>query len=741
MKLTNSQKKTVDKLYVAYKNKDETSIIDFKAPTGSGKTFMAANLISNIFASEYNSNKKTMIVIATVSDAELPKAFASKLNDYKKYLSFSNFEVEFRTSPSSSKNSKIEHIKNFELEENKVLVFGTSSFGKNKLFNIQGILDNFISEAKELKWNIIYIRDEAHKGGASSSITKEKQYKSFDRKMEDLASFVIQMTATPKGRHKLIELSENDLLEDNVYLLKNKAKVNDFSRENSSTKELLDDAILKLKEIKKKYNTLDFDIRPAMLIQVDSKNQKDITPTEYEENINEIILQIEKAGLNYLLYFSDDKRNNCKEEKTLSSASKNSSVYDVIIFKVGPATGWDIPRACMLVQLRSVSSESLNIQTLGRIKRNPEPSLNFNKILDEYYLYSNYQEAKRQLKGYSLKPVYNELELYKGKLVMENEYKKNISSEYLKGFKEKILGNNLICNKAKEFESQEKILIKDEVLQGEKYSSKTSDYIKTIFKLRIYVLNFLRSNSKYFDHNIIEEIKKFSKNKSVNYDLYIFSLSKHIDEIKKEYVKAYEVFEDKGTYSIFGSKLMRYYNIWKNDENKNGSNVGDFSSYGYQLINGENSENRQYLDSYPEEVFLNNILNEIKEEEELNKKIKFFAKMPTLGSPIYFEYLSSKDKEIHKSFIDFVIKFKNKVIMVEVKSFDDYDEEKTQDLKNAYKKYKEEAKESENIDLFIFYAKRDKEPELNYYDKKTKEYKNDLTVRGLFKQILLEENI
>ncbi|UWV80612.1 hypothetical protein NW069_04955, partial [Mycoplasmopsis cynos] len=65
----------------------------------------------------------------------------------------------------------------------------------------------------------------------------------------------------------------------------------------------------------------------------------------------------EKNNLSWVKYFDqNDKDSNLrqKENYTLRDISKDSSPIDVIIFKVGPATGWNIPRARMLVQLRHV---------------------------------------------------------------------------------------------------------------------------------------------------------------------------------------------------------------------------------------------------------------------------------------------------------------------------------------------------------------------------------------------------
>ena len=49
---------------------------------------------------------------------------------------------------------------------------------------------------------------------------------------------------------------------------------------------------------------------------------------------------------------------------------KTSSI-SVIIFKMVISEGWDIPRACMLYQIRDSKSKQLDEQVMGRVRRNP----------------------------------------------------------------------------------------------------------------------------------------------------------------------------------------------------------------------------------------------------------------------------------------------------------------------------------------------------------------------------------
>ncbi|WP_235732220.1 DEAD/DEAH box helicase family protein [Mycoplasmopsis felifaucium] len=70
MKLSNSQAKAVNELVSKF-NPTHKSIIDFQAPTGSGKTFMIVNVIDKLI-SKYPDEKLTF-VIATLSSANLPQ--------------------------------------------------------------------------------------------------------------------------------------------------------------------------------------------------------------------------------------------------------------------------------------------------------------------------------------------------------------------------------------------------------------------------------------------------------------------------------------------------------------------------------------------------------------------------------------------------------------------------------------------------------------------------------------------
>ncbi|MGL5590571.1 MAG: DEAD/DEAH box helicase [Metamycoplasmataceae bacterium] len=703
MQLTKSQKNAVSKLFNKYLNRREYKLTSFKAPTGSGKTFMASELISRIFAEEFINGKKTIIVFATISNAELPKQLAKKLEKYKKFHEFNNYKIEYIYSPSVANSKKIEDIKEFNLEENKVFVFGTSSFGKKTLFYQNKTLEKFIQDAENNDYQIIFIRDEAHIG-KKENISKDV-LKNFDEKLKSVSSFIMEMTATPKDYRNFVELTSDEMSEDGVYLLKTKLELPKNLDSESDNEELIDDAIKIFKKTKKEYeNIKDHIIYPAMLIQIgnDSDEEKDFQKNkDFKEGLELLERKLKSANLKYLKYLdSSPQVFGANLPANLEYASKLDSHIDVIIFKVGPATGWDIPRANMLLQLRNVSSENLNIQTLGRIMRNPIPNLEKNSITDKYYLYSNYQKPTRESATYSLVDSFRDKELFMGridpnsrKIVENNKEYENSVINYINS--EKFL------NMVKDIHP-DKIIYNSINYGTTVVNNKISNYVS----LKIYNIKRSIELEKQFKVSLFYEyLKKISNKTGKNIEkvIYVFyNLS--FNDLREMMNASYKWISDEEPYIVQRkAKLLSNYNIWIDNNNQKKIDTSYFKNYGYFLMCENNIKGKiQYLDSNPELMFFEEFKRKV--DLQIKEKIKFFAKMPTLGSGVYFEYFSKKDASIKKSFMDFAIEYKDKIIMVEVKSKDaDYDSDKTKELLDAYKIYmKKYSKNNLNLALYTY---------------------------------------
>lgn len=141
---------------------------------------------------------------------------------------------------------------------------------------------------------------------------------------------------------------------------------------------LLEMADKKRKAIKAEYEKLGLDINPLVVIQFPNGNE------DWIDRVKQALSDMgytENSGF-VASWFSGDHPDNPKE------ITKLNGEYRFLLFKQAIATGWDCPRAKILVKLREGSTERFNIQTVGRIRRMPERKHYDNDLLDCCYLYT-----------------------------------------------------------------------------------------------------------------------------------------------------------------------------------------------------------------------------------------------------------------------------------------------------------------------------------------------------------------
>lgn len=773
MKLTNTQQNAVNELVNEF-DPNNKNIVYFKAPTGSGKTFMIANVINDIVKKYFGEN--LLFVVATLSSAELPKQMKNNLNDYKYYLDFGPYlNIEKVDSPSNSKTSnKSDTTYSIIAEKNKVLIFGTSSFGKNKIFTEEGVFDAFIDQIINEEYKLIYIRDEAHYGGETNvtkskyldlyndSTDNEKQIRSakddgikFEARMQQIAQYVIKMTATPNNKQfKQIVISDKDLEQDNIKLLKpnycQNEDIKSLGIDTLSNKDILEIACNKFKEIKSKYIDKINEpslagINPAMLIQVRNKHSSEITDSQFDEEINQIISIIKSKGLTYTIYFGDDKSSskfqttNIREKIDLKSISQNNSDIDVIIFKIGPATGWNIPRACMLVQLRNVSSDTLNVQTIGRIRRNPNPSfpddelikINPNSISKNYYVYSNYEKKNREWSYYILQDKFkqniDDFKFYNGQInrniLKETANSKKYNDEILSLIDKKQILNYINNELEYEYNKTHKLIATKEEIKDNNgnYVWREKKSLRNAIELEMYINDMYKIHQNYVSettiNNVNSKINKWwnsleSTEKIYSKNLIWYAIFKlYLNDIKKLHQKTIQI-RKKENSNLQEFELINTKKLPSNSYQWNTSNFIDMldnsdiktteKELNYAYLNSDNKSNKHYLDSNPEQFLLNKIKDEFKElyvdyvdePNKFNEEIKIWTKNPTLHG-INYEYYEN-EYEIKNSFPDIIIKYKTHQLIIEVKQDNDdhSNNNKIDNLLNAYKKYIDEKRET-----------------------------------------------
>lgn len=355
------QKDAVNKLLENLKEKDN---ITFKAPTGSGKTYMMADFMNQVLS----KNSNVVFIVSTLSKGNLAE------QNYEKFVSYAQ-SGKFPFLKSYLINTQISGEQSLYIPTNyNVYLLPRDLYKKNGRL-MKGCIEQFLNTLtmnkifNGLEKHIYVIKDECH---IATNNLDSLSNSFFDK--------IINFSATPnlkRGQTPDIEITEEEAEE--VKLIKRI----EFGEET----ETVEDAIKKFEDIKKQYRNL-LGINPCLIIQISNKNK---ATEELENTIFPILEKSEHQDLKWMLIVDKEKECNTNDifkakkmptKKWKDYAKENTSTIDIIIFKMVISEGWDIPRACMLYQVRETESEQLDEQVMGRVRRNPR-LLDFENLNEE----------------------------------------------------------------------------------------------------------------------------------------------------------------------------------------------------------------------------------------------------------------------------------------------------------------------------------------------------------------------
>ncbi|WP_391591583.1 DEAD/DEAH box helicase [[Mycoplasma] cavipharyngis] len=732
MKLNQEQEKAVKILVEKYifAQDDNLAInVYFKAPTGSGKTFIIANVIDRIIKhvqinnkqSFNGENKKLFFIYATISNAELPKQVYHKFyyqyaNRVLQYLSKDQITLILSPSAKTNKSKAIENYE-FAVKENHLFICGSAAFRKNTIYSEQQTLTRFLQDLKNQNYDLIYIRDEAHIGDKTNKKEINEFEQHFEYQVKNVAKYVIQMTATPKSYTNLVELEEKNLFNCYPLLIKKKQWINQGIGAETEIDDLaiLELAIKQFIAIQKQYSSdstgILNGINPAMLIQVSDRPSKLAAAEKFDAALSEIKKQLDQNNLTWIERFDQgisDHSQNLGNVKW-SDVSENNSLVQVIIFKVGPSVGWDIPRACMLVQLRKVCSETLKEQTIGRIKRFPNPmaqNIPSDHIAHEYFIYSNviWVDKNQRYINYTLKSKFENEKFYQGKIIYDQKIE-NISEniEYLDQVEKvaQTISKRDIEKILKEYRStKNNELASLKIYQGNLTNNEgiSVRYIETkifnLIELELFNLHMIEKNQFLFNPSALLRIKNVYQNfllkndQKYHYQLFFYTLIIYkLKDLRNYYHQLkHKINQVKNYQLIESSKLLpqKFQSLKKEPLSFLKIKSIAENIFAYKTV--ENNEHTTIvLDSSAEEKFFNALKNILSKEVMLTKCIEIWTRnFPFEG--ISLEY--QDDIELAKiSYPDFVLKIFDHYIYIEVKSINDIDELKTNNLKKAYRNY------------------------------------------------------
>lgn len=391
------QQKAIDDLVRQFKKlwrtEQDQIQITLKSPTGSGKTFMTSSFV-NEMTDQPDWDSDIAWIWITFSD---DLAMQSK----------EKFEAYFKQ---SMKNQllTVADFNQGKLNRNDVLFLNwqklVATNAKDRV--LRRPEDIQLSKESGSYWEdvieathadgrkIIMIIDESHK-----NVTESAQ-----KIVIDVANpkIILNVSATPKKEPTVseiknhlagwVEVERKDVIAEGLIKEKIQCQVKEDIEKLSGTdldETLITIAMEKRRQLSHLFELLGKTVNPLVLIQLpnDDKTLLDAGEKSKEQIVLDFLKEKGIEEHKIALWFDGKKKN-------MEFISDNDCPVEYMLFKEAAGTGWDCPRAHILVMFREINSPTFKTQTIGRILRMPEPELK-----DDYknapalrtgYLFTNY---------------------------------------------------------------------------------------------------------------------------------------------------------------------------------------------------------------------------------------------------------------------------------------------------------------------------------------------------------------
>ena len=358
------QEKAVIKLLDIVTDSRSKQTITVKSPTGSGKTIILID-----FVEEYLTkiNSRTAFIWLCPGKGDLEEQSRQKMRKFAPHRHTQNLFDSLQNGFEAESTTFI----NWELVTKK----GNTSIRDSERKN----LFDRIADAHRAGIEFIVIIDEEHSNNTAKAKT-----------IIDAKNIIrVSATAIENKRYEYFEIDEVDVIGEG--LITKALYVNEGLADGMEVADdydcLLDLADSKRKDIAARYKELGKAIRPLVLIQF---------PNGQPETIRAVEKKLESMGYTYdngmvSIWMSEDKRD------LPDNLTENDATPVFLLMKQAISTGWDCPRAKILVKLREGMSESFEIQTIGRIRRMPEAKHYEDDLLDFCYVYTFDEKYKAGL--------------------------------------------------------------------------------------------------------------------------------------------------------------------------------------------------------------------------------------------------------------------------------------------------------------------------------------------------------
>ncbi|CZG54990.1 Uncharacterized protein conserved in bacteria [Legionella pneumophila] len=377
---------------------DKPRAISFSAPTGSGKTIIMAALFEAILDQPDDQldwpidwQPQQDAVVLWVSDMpELNEQTRQKIQTKSDKVNRANqlITIDAYFDAPMLKGGSIYFINTQKLAKNQPL----TNRGDNRQYLIWETLAN---TGRAIPDRFYVIIDEAHRGMIAGKGVKEAKtlmqrfLLGFTEQGLLPMPLVIGISATPKRFMELLEYAPHTVHKVNISaedvrksgLLKDRILIHYPENATKAEMGILEEAARKWGQLTNKWNQYckqenEQNICPILLVQVENGTNTELTKT----NLGESLTVIEKAigrkfnfgELAHAMHDTGDLNIEGRLIRKIEASRINrEKKIGVVFFKTNLSTGWDCPRAEVMMSFRKAEDHTYIAQLLGRMVRNP----------------------------------------------------------------------------------------------------------------------------------------------------------------------------------------------------------------------------------------------------------------------------------------------------------------------------------------------------------------------------------
>lgn len=330
-----------------------------KSPTGSGKTII---LLSYIYDYLLWKDPNKVFIWLTPGKGNLEEQSKEKMDEFIPHAK----SADIQDALLQGFQAGYTYFINWEMITNKTNNALKASEKKN--------LFERIAEAHREQLSFITVIDEEHQNNTSKA---EAILNALNADREIRAS----ATTIKNPMAEFYEIPEEKVIRSGLITkalyINPDVDATEMDDLEGETIYLLQKADAKRKEIKEEYEKIGENINPLVIIQFPDMSERLVTDVE------NFLTGMGYTYKNKMLakWLSEEKIN-------IANVTEDDAASNFMIMKQAISTGWDCPRAKILVKLRENMTETFETQTIGRIRRMPRAKHYDNDVLDFCFLYT-----------------------------------------------------------------------------------------------------------------------------------------------------------------------------------------------------------------------------------------------------------------------------------------------------------------------------------------------------------------